>query len=281
MLIVGLFPSSRNLWGFLFERRNTVANLFDLKGRIAVVTGASSGLGADAAVAYAEHGADVALLARRVEKLGETAKKVEALGRRALPVACDVTDEQSIASAIETVISGFGKIDILLNNAGIAVGGGVDTIALEDWNRIVATNLTGVFLVSKYVIPHMREQRYGKVVNTASINAVIADKEPTLWRHAYNATKAGVRGLTAGMAASYGVDNITVNSIGPGLFESEMTENTLFKHEPFMQMYNSLTPFGRPGARGELNGTIIYLSSDASSYVSGQHIIIDGGFSII
>ncbi|MDR2197136.1 MAG: SDR family oxidoreductase [Coriobacteriales bacterium] len=258
-----------------------MAHLFDLKGRVVVITGASSGLGADAALAYAEYGADVALLARRVDKLGETAQKVEALGRRAVPVACDVTDEQSVAAAIETVIEAFGKIDILLNNAGIAVGGGVDSLALEDWDRIVATNLTGVFLVSKYVIPHMRAQHYGKVVNVASINAVIADKVPTLWRHAYNATKAGVRGLTIGMAASYGVDNITVNSVGPGLFESEMTENTLFKHEPFMEMYNSLNPAGRPAARGELNGTLIYLSSEASSYVSGQHIIIDGGISII
>jgi gluconate 5-dehydrogenase len=258
-----------------------MANLFNLEGRVAVVTGASSGLGADAAVAYAEQGADVALLARRVDKLDATAKKVEALGRRALSVACDVMDEGSVAAAIDEVIAGFGRIDILLNNAGIAVRGGVDTLELEDWNRIVATNLTGVFLVSKYVIPHMRKSGYGKVVNTASINAVIADKDPTLWRHAYNATKAGVRGLTAGMAASYGADNITVNSIGPGLFESEMTEKTLFVHEGFMTMYNGLVPLGRPGARGELNGTIIYLSSDASSYVSGQHIIIDGGFSII
>jgi gluconate 5-dehydrogenase len=258
-----------------------MTNLFNLEGRIAVVTGASSGLGADAAIAYAGHGADVALLARRVEKLEETAEKVEALGRRALPVACDVTDEQSVAAAIKKVIEGFGRIDILLNNAGIAVRGGVDTLELEDWNRIIATNMTGVFLVSKYVIPSMRANRYGKVVNTASINAIIADKDPSLWRHAYNATKAGVRGLTMGMAASYGVDNITVNSIGPGLFESEMTENSLFKHGPFMKMYSSLCPFGRAGARGELNGTIIYLSSDASSYVSCQHIIIDGGFSII
>jgi gluconate 5-dehydrogenase len=258
-----------------------MADLFNLEGKVAVVTGASSGLGADAAIAYAESGADVALLARRVEKLDETAKKVEALGRRALPVACDVMDESSVAKAVDEVIAGFGKIDILLNNAGIAVGGGVDTLALEDWNRIVSTNLTGVFLVSKYVIPSMRKSGYGRVVNTASINAIVADKEPTLWRHAYNATKAGVRGLTMGMAASYGVDNITVNSIGPGLFESEMTENTLFKHESFMKMYNGLVPLGRPGARGELNGTIIYLSCDASAYVSGQHIVIDGGFSIV
>jgi gluconate 5-dehydrogenase len=258
-----------------------MANLFDLTGKVVVVTGASSGLGADAALAYAEQGADVALLARRVEKLKETAEKVEAFGRRALPVACDVMDEASVAAAIAEVIAAFGKIDVLLNNAGIAVRGGVDSLELEDWNRIVGTNLTGVYLVSKYVIPHMREAKYGKVVNVASINAIVADKDPTLWRHAYNATKAGVRGLTMGMAASYGMDNITVNSIGPGLFASEMTENTLLKHEGFMKMYNALSPMGRPGARGELNGTIIYFSSEASSYVNGQHVIIDGGFSII
>jgi gluconate 5-dehydrogenase len=256
-------------------------DLFNLEGRIAVVTGASSGLGADAAVAYATYGADVALLDYRFEKLEETAKRVEALGKRALSIACDVSDEENVKAAVEEVIATFGKIDILLNNAGIAVSGGVEELTLEDWNRIVATNMTGVFLMSKYVIPNMKENHYGKVINIASVNALIADKNPLLWRHAYNATKAGVQGLTTGMAASYGLDNITVNSIGPGLFESGMTGDTLFKHDSLMWMYNALSPFGRPGAPGELNGTIIYLSSEASSYVSGQHIMVDGAYSII
>jgi len=252
-------------------------NLFDLTGKVAVVTGASSGLGADAAEAYAQYGADVALLARRKEKLEETAKRVEALGRKALSVTCDVTDEESVSQAIEQVIAEFGKIDILLNNAGVAVSGAVDQLSLEAWNKALATNMTGIFLMSKYVIPHMKANGGGKVVNIASINAVIADKVPELARHSYNATKAGVRGLTMGMAASYGMDNITVNSIGPGLFESEMTENTLFKHEGFMAAYNMQSPMGRPARRGELNGTIIYLSSDASSYVNSQHILVEGG----
>jgi gluconate 5-dehydrogenase len=260
---------------------NKMGNLFDLSGKVVIVTGASSGLGADAALAYAEHGADLALLARRAEKLEGTAGKIRALGRKALPVVCDVSSEESVAAAIGAVVAEYGRIDVLLNNAGIAVGGTVEQIELEDWNRIVSTNLTGLYLVSKYVIPHMRKGGGGKVVNTASINAIIADKAPDLARHAYNTTKAGVRGLTIGMAASYGVDNITVNSIGPGLFESEMTENALFKHEGFMNMYNTLTPMGRPGARGELNGTIIYLSTAASAYVTGQHIVIDGGMSIV
>jgi gluconate 5-dehydrogenase len=256
-------------------------NLFDLEGRIAVVTGASSGLGADAAVAYAAYGADVALLARRFEKLQETAKKVEALGKRALPIVCDVGDEENVKAAIEEVIATFGKIDILLNNAGITSRGGVDELKLENWDRVVATNMTGIFLMSKYVIPHMKERHYGKVINVASVNALIADKYPLLSRHAYNATKSGVRGLTMGMAASYGLDNITVNSVSPGLFETEMTKDTLFKFEPLVKTYNALSPFGRPGDHGELNGTIIYLSSEASSYVSGQHIVVDGCYSIV
>ncbi len=259
-------------------------NLFDLTGKVALVTGASSGLGADAARAYAEYGADVALLARRKEKLDAVAAEImrSACGNnRVMAAECDVADEKSVERAVKQVIAELGSIDILLNNAGVAVGGTVEDVSAEDWDREMAVNVRGQYLMAKYVIPYMRKQQYGKVVNIASINAIVADKAPELARHAYNTSKAAVRGLTMGMAASYAVDNITVNSIGPGLFESEMTENTLFKHAGFMQLYNTLTPAGRPGRKGELNGTILYLSADASSYVTGQHIIVDGGFSIV
>lgn len=256
-------------------------NLFDLSGKIAVVTGASSGLGADAARAYAEYGADVAVLARRRGRLEELAAEIEGCGRQALAVACDVADEASVAEAVGRGAERFGRIDILLNNAGMAVSGTVEELDAEAWDRVMAVNVRGMYLMAKYVVPHMRKQKYGKVVNVASINAVIGDKNPQLARHVYNASKAAVRGLTTGMAASYALENITVNSIGPGLFESEMTENTLFKHEEFMKLYNMLSPAGRPGRRGELNGTILYLSSDASSYVTGQHILVDGGTSIV
>ena len=256
-------------------------NLFDLTGKVAIVTGASSGLGADAARAYAEYGASVALLARRKDKLDHVVKEIEDKGGKALAVQCDVSDEQSIKSAVEEVMSQFGQIDILLNNAGVATGGSVENISVEVWDKVMDINVKGIFLMSKYVVPHMRERKYGKIVNIASINAVLADKDPSLFRHSYNASKAAVRGLTMGMAASYMQDNITVNSIGPGLFESEMTENTLLKHEPFLRAYNTISPAGRPGKKGELNGTIIYLSSDASSYVTSQHILVDGGFAIV
>lgn len=256
-------------------------NLFDLTGKVAVVTGASSGLGADAARAYAEYGADVALLARRVEKLEAVAKDIEAMGRKALAIACDVSDPQSVKNATNQVLAGFGRADIILNDAGVAVGGTVEQLEVEEWDRSMNTNVRGIYLICKYLVPGMRERKYGRIVNISSINATLADKSPVLARHVYNASKAAVRGITLGMAASYLQDGITVNSIGPGLFESEMTEGTLFKNKEFLNIYNSLCPAGRPGMKGELNGTIIYLSSDAVSYVTGQHIIVDGGFSIV
>lgn len=256
-------------------------NLFDLTGKVAVVTGASSGLGADAALAYANAGADVALLARRLEKLNDVKAAIEATGHKAIAIACDVTKEESVKAAMETVLTAFGHIDILLNNAGIALRGGVDSMSEEEWDKSFDTNVKGIFLASKYVVPHMKERGYGKIVNIASVNAVIADKHDMFIRHSYNASKSAVLGLTKGMAASYARYGITVNAIGPALFESEMTAGTLFKSEQFLNAYNAANPAGRPGSKGELNGTILYLSSDTSSYVQGQFIIVDGGGSLV
>lgn len=258
-----------------------MGNMFDLAGKVAVVTGASSGLGADAALAYAEAGADVALLARRIEKLESVKAEIEKAGRRAIAVQCDVTNEESVKNAIQTVLNTFGKIDILLNNAGIAVRGGVHELTEEDWNKAFDTNVKGIFFASKYVIPNMKERGYGKIVNVASVNAIVADKSDLFIRHSYNSSKSAVIGLTKGMAASYAQYGITVNAIGPGLFETEMTAEKLFKSEEFLNYYCYMNPAGRPGRKGELNGTILYLSSDASSYVQGQFIVVDGGGSIV
>jgi len=256
-------------------------NYFDLSGKVAVITGASSGLGKDAALAYAQAGANVALLARRVEKLNEVKAEIEKTGRKVIAVGCDVTDEESVKNAMQQVLDTFGQIDILLNNAGVAVRGGVDSMTVEDWDKSFDTNVKGIFLASKYVIPHMKERGYGKVVNIASVNAIVADKFDVFIRHSYNASKAAVVGLTRGMAASYARYGITVNAIGPALFESEMTSGTLFKSEEFLTKYNMVNPAGRPGNKGELNGTVLYLSSDASSYVQGQFIIVDGGSALV
>ncbi len=175
----------------------------------------------------------------------------------------------------------FGHIDILLNNAGVAVRGGVDSMSVEDWDISFDTNVKGIFLASKYVLPQIKERVYGKIINIASVNAVVADKLDVFIRHSYNSSKAAVVGLTRGMAASYAQYGITVNAIGPALFESEMTSETLFKSEKFLNQYNTLNPAGRPGIKGELNGTVLYLSSDSSSYVQGQFIIVDGGGALV
>jgi gluconate 5-dehydrogenase len=255
-------------------------DMFDLTGRVAVVTGASSGLGADAAKAYAAQGAQVALLARRKEKLGAVAAEIEAAGGKAVPLPCDVSDEESVKSAVDAVLARFGKIDILLNNAGVALAGSVENIPAEQWDRVMNINVKGPYLMCKYVVPGMKERKYGKIVNVSSVNAILGDKTPQLVRHSYNASKASVLGLTVGMAASLMQYGITVNAVCPGLFESEMTADTLFKAESFLQMYNALCPASRPGRKGELCGPILFLSSDASSYVTAQAIVVDGGFSV-
>ncbi|MDR2126894.1 MAG: SDR family oxidoreductase [Prevotellaceae bacterium] len=255
--------------------------MIDLKNKVAVVTGASSGLGADAARAYAQYGAHIAILARRKERLDKLAEELSSFGIKILAACCDVTDEAQVISAIEQVVSKFGRIDILLNNAGISARGGVHQLSAEDWDKTFNTNVKGIFLVSKHVVPYMMQQNYGKIINVSSINAYVADKSDTFIRHSYNSSKAAILGLTLGMACSYGKYNITVNSVCPGVFESELTENSLLKSNEFMNYYNTTCPMGRTGKQGEVSGTVLYLSSDLSSYVTGQHIVIDGGMTLV
>lgn len=226
---------------------------------------------------YAEHGASVALLARRRDRLDEVVKQIESAGGKAIAITCDVTDEADVKKAVEETIKKFGKIDILLNNAGIAIIGTVETMSLEEWNKGMAVNVNGIFLMCKYVIPHMRAKNYGKVVNISSVESLLATKSVDMARHVYNCSKGAVRGLTVGMAGSYSQFGITVNSIAPALFMSEMTADTLFEFKPFMDNYKNQCAIGRPGKPEELNGLILFLSSDASNYITAQNIYIDGG----
>ena len=251
-------------------------DLFNLKGKVAVVTGASSGLGRSAALAYAEYGADVAVLGIDINKLDDVKEEIEEKGRKAIAIKCDVTNEEEVKSAVNQIIKEFTHIDILLNNAGVAVPGGVETLKEEDWDKSFNVNVKGMYLMSKYIIPGMKERKYGKIVNIASVNAIIADKNDVFIRHSYNASKAAVLGLTTGMACSYAKYGITVNAIGPALFKTGMTENTLFKSEEFLNGYNMLNPSSRPGKEA-----VLYLSSDASSYTQGQFIVVDGGGTLV
>ncbi|HHX68096.1 MAG: SDR family oxidoreductase [Miniphocaeibacter sp.] len=256
-------------------------NYFDFTNKVAVVFGASSGIGKAAALGYGDSGAKVAVLARRKEKLDDLVKEMHDKGYIATAFECDVTNEESIKKAAKEVVEKYGKIDILFNNAGIAVPGSVENITVEQWNKSMNTNVRGAYMAMKYLIPEMKKNNYGKVINTASVNAVLFDKNEDLVRHAYNVSKSAMVGLTKAAAATYMKDGITINTIGPGLFETEMTEGTLFKHEGFMKAYNASNPAGRPGKMEELIGTIMYLSSDASNYVTGQLILVDGGITLV
>ncbi|SFC21056.1 SDR family NAD(P)-dependent oxidoreductase [Clostridium uliginosum] len=255
-----------------------MSNLFDLSGRVAIVTGASSGIGVQMAKSLAEHGADVAIFARREEKLKEVAKEIEVIGVKALPVKCDVTHEDEVKAAVATVLEKFGKIDILVNNAGVASRFGVLDLEENEWDRVMNTNVKSIYLVSKYVAKHMIDQKYGKIINTSSIFGIVGSASAHL--HVYEASKGAVINLTKGMAASWAQYGITVNSIGPSLFKSEMTEHTLFV-DSFLKMYNAVCPSHRPGKEGELNGAVIYFASDASNYTTGQILFVDGGWSAI
>ncbi|WP_171720636.1 SDR family NAD(P)-dependent oxidoreductase [Paenibacillus phytohabitans] len=255
-------------------------NLFDLTGKTAIIAGASSGIGVQFAGMLADQGADVAILARRFDKLAVVAEELRAKypERRIIPIECDVRKEDEIIAAVSKVMEAFGQIDILINNAGVVDSVPIDALEEEAWDRVLDTDLKGVFLMSKHVIRHMKDRKYGKIINTASMLGLTASASiPT---HSYNAAKGGVIHLTRGVAATYAKHGITVNAIGPSLFHSEMTENTLFT-EQALRMYNAVCPMGRPGNPGELNGAVLYFASDASSYTTGQTLFVDGGWTIV
>ncbi|MDR1206259.1 MAG: SDR family oxidoreductase [Peptococcaceae bacterium] len=253
-------------------------NLFDLKGKIALVTGASSGLGVQFAKALAGQGADLAIIARRQEKLEEAKKTIEAMGVRCLAVKCDVLNTDSIKAAAAQIKTHYGRIDILVNNAGTARSNPAESQSDDDWNAVIDTNLNGVYFVAREVGKVMIEQKYGKIINLGSIHSSVAMSTSPL--NAYCASKGGVQMLTKALAAEWAKYNITVNAIGPAYFPSEMTDAVL-SNPAFDQVVKTYCPMGRPGKSGELDGAVIYFASDASSYTTGQLLSIDGGWTAI
>lgn len=255
-----------------------MSGLFDLTGKKAMVTGASSGLGRQFALALAKQGADVAILARRMEKLEAVKAEVEALGVKCLPIKCDVTDNEQIKSAVAAMVEAFGRIDILCNNAGIGLMAPAEEEPDEIWDQMIKTNLSAVFYVAREVGKQMIKQNYGKIIITGSIHSSVAMTGLPL--NAYCTTKGGVRMLTKALANEWAKYNITVNAIGPAYFESEMTQS-IIDDEGFLKVIKTYCPMGRPGKTGELDGAIVYFASDASSYTTGQLLTIDGGWTAI
>lgn len=253
-------------------------DMFNLKGKVAVVTGASSGLGVQFAKALARQGADVAIVARRMDKLAKVKKEVENFGVRCLPVKCDVTNIDDIKSAVASIQDHFGKIDILVNNAGVAYFAPAEKQSDEQWLKTIATNLNGVYFFTREVGKLMIERKYGKIINVGSIHSNVAMTGLPL--SAYCSTKGGVLMLTKALATEWAKYNITVNAIGPAYFPSEMTQSVIGNSD-FLETIKTYCPMGRPGKDGELDGAVVYFASDASSYTTGQILSIDGGWTAI
>jgi gluconate 5-dehydrogenase len=253
-------------------------NLFDLTGKIAIVTGASSGLGKRFAKTLAEAGANVAILARRVERLTETKKLLDELGSDTLALKCDVTNLADVKQAIKEIKDHYGRIDILVNNAGVATAGEAHNHSDEEWQKVINTNLNAVFYMSREVGKIMVKQNYGKIINLGSIHSRVA--MPGLPISAYCASKGGVFMLTKALAAEWAKYNITVNALGPSYFASEMTGNIIDTPD-FAKILKTYCPMGRAGAEDELDGALLYFASDASSFTTGQLLNIDGGWTAI
>ena len=255
-----------------------MSNLFNIEGKSAIVTGASSGLGRQFALALAREGANVAILARRTDRLEQVKAEVEALGVKCISVKCDVADNESIKAAVAEVKNAFGRIDILVNNAGIGTGAPAESMEENTWDSTIRINLSGVYYVAREVGKVMIEQNYGKIINLGSIHSTVAMMGSPI--SAYCASKGGVEMLTKALANEWAKYNITVNAIGPAYFESEMTDMVINTPE-FGMTLQAYCPMGRAGRPGELDGALIYFASDASSYTTGQYLAVDGGWTAV
>ena len=248
---------------------------FDLSGKIALVTGASRGLGRHFALALARAGADVALTSRTVASLADTVQAVTALGRRALPVALEVRDHASIQAAVAAAHAHFGRIDILVNNAGCNIRKPALDVAWDDWNTILDTNLRGPFFVAQAVARHMVAAGRGRIINIGSVTSVAgyAGLGP------YGASRGGIKQLTMSLAADWGPQGVTVNCLAPGWFKTAQNA-VMYENVDWVRYLSEKIPLRRPGALDDLTGALVFLASDASAYVTGQTLLVDGGISV-
>ena len=252
--------------------------MFNLKNRVAVISGASSGLGKQMAFAFANQGADLVILARRLERLEELKKELEKEGVKVLPIKCDVTSTDDINKAAELAEKEFGKVDILVNCAGSSKDKGVLEMSDDEWNFTIDTDLSSVFKMTRAFANIMKKNNYGRVINIASMYGLVGNDEiPTI---AYHSSKGGVVNFTRAAAAELAKYNITVNTICPGYFYTELTTAVL-DTDRFQEFAKTHVPMKRYGKEGELNAGAIFLASDEASYVTGIVLPIDGGYTCV
>ncbi len=249
-------------------------NPFDLSGKIALITGTSRGLGQYMGRALARAGADLIITSRDVDSLAPFQQEIEALGRRAFPVALDVRDHDSIQAAVERGHEHYGQIDILVNNAGCNVRKPSLDITWDDWNLVLETNLRGTFFVAQAVAKKMIARNYGRIINIGSVTSVFgyAGLGP------YCASRGGTRQLTMSLADDWGQHGITVNCLAPGWFKTAQNQ-VLYENKEWVEYLCDRIPLKRPGQPNDLDGTTVFLASDASAYITGQTILVDGGIS--
>ncbi len=249
--------------------------LFDLSGRVAIVTGGGSGIGLQMATALAESGADLVLCARKAERCEEAAAELAQLGVRTLGLRCDVRDQEEVQAVVARARYDFGRIDILVNNAGTVWAGWPEDISLEGWQKVIDVNLTGVFLCSQAAGRVMIEQgEGGRIVNIASVAALGGGPPEVMNAIPYNASKGGVVSFTKDLACKWARHRITVNAIAPGWFPSDMSSAVLDQHGKALLEHVPLRRFGGPD---DLKGAVVFLSSGASDFVTGHTLVVDGG----
>ena len=253
--------------------RKNAKQLFDLAGRVAIVTGGAVGLGHQMAEGLAEMGANLVLCARKKERCEQAAAGFRRLDVKALALACDVRNPAQIQEVVDETLSQFGRIDVLVNNAGSSWGAPVEEMSLEDWNKVIETNLTGTFLCAQAVGKVMIRQGRGKIINIASI-AGLRGAPPQLPAIGYHASKGGVVAFTKDLACKWAQHNIQVNAIAPGWFPTHMSNWVLEHHREF---FLEKIPLRRFGGDHDLKGAIVFLASDASDYVTGHVLVVDGG----